>query len=212
MVKTNKYAYDKRYYEGLRAKSFNGNAARKLDTYVDDESYDMDEELLNTKNERSESYRYAKRSSAVPAYEPEEETYTAPSRRERYRRNEESVNVPKPVKEPKTRIHRKVEINIIYTVTMIAAVFVLLASTFKMLETKSDITQTEKKITIAKNELADITALNESLKASLDTQIDRNYIYSVAVGKLGMVYPNNNKVVYYDPADSGHVRQLSYIP
>ena len=134
-----------------------------------------------------------------------EEDFAEPSQHyERY--TESSIK-----SEPVVKTHRKIDINIVYTITMIAAVCVLLISAFRMLETKSDITQTEKKITLAKNELADVNALNESLKASLDTQLDRNYIYSVAVGKLGMVYPNNNKVISYESAGSGHVRQLAQI-
>ncbi len=134
-----------------------------------------------------------------------EEDYAQPS--QHYEKYTETAVKSEPV----VKTHRKIDINIVYTITMIAAVCVLLVSAFRMLETKSDITQTEKKIAIAKNELADVNALNESLKASLDTQLDRNYIYSVAVGKLGMVYPNNNKVIGYESAGSGHVRQLSLI-
>jgi hypothetical protein len=50
------------------------------------------------------------------------------------------------------------------------------------------------------------------LSSALDTEISRNYIYTVAVAKLGMVYPDNNQVVYYEPAEEGYVRQLSAIP
>jgi len=184
MAKTSKYAYDRHYYEGLKNKSFNGNAVRKLD-YLEELEEELDEEMLE--EEREEAVWQPERRSSVQTVE-------------------------KVQKQPKEKIHRKVEINFFYTLVMVLSVFVLLASAFKMLETKSDITQTEKKIAAAKTELADVTALNESLKASLDMQVDRNYIYSVAVGKLGMVYPNNNKVVYYEPADGGYVRQFSQIP
>ena len=184
MAKTNKYAFDRHYYNGLYKQGFNGNAARKISTLEDSEAEELEEDLIGAN----------------------EADYIEPSRHfEKHIRieNEEGTKV---------KVRRRIDINIFYTLTMIAAVFVLLASAFRMLETKSDITQTEKKIAIAKNELADVNALNESLKASLDTQVDRNYIYSVAVGKLGMVYPNNNKVLYYEPSDTGHVRQLSLIP
>ena len=184
MAKTNKYAFDKHYYNGLGRQSFNGNAARKISVVDDTDFEELEEELIGIN----------------------EADYVQPSQ------HYEKHPVRENEREPKVRVHRKIDINIFYTLTMIIAVFVLLASAFKMLETKSDITQTGKKIAIAKNELADVNALNESLKASLDTQIDRNYIYSVAVGKLGMVYPNNNKVLYYEPSDTGHVRQLSLIP
>lgn len=184
MAKINKYAFDKHYYNGLYKQGFNGNAARKISVVEDYDAEELEEELIDVN----------------------EADYIEPSRHfEKHPRRQNA-------QEPEVKVRRKVDINIFYTITMIAAVFVLLASAFKMLETKSDITQAEKKIAIAKNELADVNALNESLKASLDTQLDRNYIYSVAVGKLGMVYPNNNAVLYYEPSDTGHVRQLSLIP
>ena len=184
MAKTSKYAFDKRYYTGLYHQSFNGNAVKKFDLLEELEDEELEDELLGAN----------------------EADYSEPS--QHYERHIEVENE----REVRIKVHRKIDINVFYMITMIAAVCVLLVSAFKMLETKSDITQTEKKIAIAKNELADINALNESLKASLDTQLDRNYIYSMAVGKLGMVYPNNNKVLYYEPADNGYVRQLSVIP
>ena len=188
MAKTNKYSFDAKYYESLYRKAYNGNSAKKLDVlddYID--NYEEEEEEYDDLGIG-------------------ESDYSVPS--QHYEKHPESKNE----KEPKVRVRRKVDIDVFYMITMVLALAVLLASAFKMLETKSDITQADKKIAIAKNELKDVTALNESLKATLDTQIDRNYIYSVAVGKLGMVYPNNNKVLYYEPADGGYVRQFSAIP
>ena len=188
MAKKNKFSFDAKYYESFYHKAYNGNSAKKLDSlddYID--NYEEDEDDYDEFDEGESDY-------SVPSqhYEKHPE-----------RKSEE---------EPKIKVRRKTDIDFFYMITMVLALVILLASAFKMLETKSDITQTDKKIAAAKNELKDVTALNESLKATLDTQIDRNYIYSVAVGKLGMVYPNKNKVLYYEPADGGYVRQLSDIP
>ena len=184
MANRSKYAFDKHYYNGLYRQSFNGNAVKKIDLLEELEEEELEDELLGAN----------------------EADYAEPS--QHYERHIRVENE----REVKIKVHRRIDVNVFYMITMIAAVCVLLASAFKMLETRSDITQTEKKIAIAKTELADINALNESLKASLDTQLDRNYIYSMAVGKLGMGYPNNNKVLYYEPSDNGYVKQLSVIP
>ncbi|MCR5324668.1 MAG: hypothetical protein K6E85_15535 [Lachnospiraceae bacterium] len=188
MAKRNKYSFDAKYYESFYRKAYNGSAARKtdaLDDYID--NYEDDEEEYEN-------------------LEMGEADYIEPS--QHYEKHPEVKNS----QEPKIKVRRKADIDIFYMAVMVLALVILLASAFKMLETKSDLTQADKKIAIAKNELADVTALNDSLKATLDTQLDRNYIYSVAVGKLGMVYPNNNKVLYYESADFGYVRQFSTIP
>lgn len=188
MAKTNKYSFDAKYYESLYRKAYNGNSAKKLDVlddYID--NYEEDEEDLDELGVGESDYA-----------EPSQHYEKHPER--------------KSEKEPKVKVRRKADIDIFYMITMLTALVILLASAFKMLETKSDLTQADKKIAIAKSELKDVNALNESLKATLDTQMDRNYIYSVAVGKLGMVYPNNNKVLYYEPSDGGYVRQFSVIP
>lgn len=41
---------------------------------------------------------------------------------------------------------------------------------------------------------------------------DLEYIYQMAVGVLGMVYPNNNEVVYYENGATGYYRQYQDIP
>ncbi|MCR5685423.1 MAG: septum formation initiator family protein [Lachnospiraceae bacterium] len=193
--KTGKYAYNRNYYENLRSRSvYEGNAVRKLDTATElyDEEYEDEQEYEKEYADPQPLRRGNLKNSGEWS-------------RERSRETGEAA-------EPRARLKWKIDINLGYTLTMVAAVCALLVTSFLMLETRSDIIQTEKKISIAKNELADVTALNESLKASLDTQMDRNYIYSMAVGRLGMVYPNDNEKVTYEPADGGYVRQMSQIP
>jgi len=191
--KKSKYAYNKDYYMNLRRRSaFEGNAVRKLD--IADEAYEYDDDAEYEKEYADPQPLKGRSLHAAGRWFEEESTGY-----------EQAA-------EPRTKIRWKMDINLVYTLTMVAAVCALLVTSFLMLETRSDIIQTEKKIAIAKNELADVTALNESLKASLDTQMDRNYIYSMAVGRLGMVYPNDNEVITYEPADGGYVRQMSRIP
>ena len=192
--KTNKYAYNRNYYNNLnRGNSFNGNAARQL-VVVPDE-YEEDEELMY---------------NAEPEYEyPEREERrrgraARPERRRDYGRET--------VKEPKTRVRYRVKVGLLPVMVFAVAIAALLSSAFGYLEVQSKINQADKQIRIAQAKLDDVEALNASLSSALDTEIDRNYIYTVAVAKLGMVYPDNNQVVYYEPAEEGYVRQLAAIP
>ena len=189
--KTNKYAYNRNYYSNLnRGNAFNGNAARKLAVVPDE--YEEDEELM---------------------FEAEPE-YEQPEREERSRRNTRPERRPEyeQQKAPKTKVRYRVKIGLLPVMVFAVAIAALLSSAFGYLEVQSKITQADKQIRIAQTKLADVEALNASLSSALDTEIDRNYIYTVAVARLGMVYPDKNQVVYYEPAEEGYVRQLSAIP
>ena len=189
--KTNKYAYNRNYYSNLnRGNAFNGNAARQLAVVPDE--YDEEEELMY---------------DAEPAYEyPEREERRTVRPERRNDRGRETV------KEPGTRVKYRVKVGLLPVMVFAVAIAALLSSAFGYLEVQSKINQAEKQIRIAETKLADVEALNESLSSALDTEISRNYIYTVAVAKLGMVYPDNNQVVYYEPAEEGYVRQHSAIP
>ena len=189
--KTNKYAYNRNYYSNLnRGNAFNGNAARKLAVVPDE--YEEDEELM---------------------FEAEPE-YEQPEREERSRRNARPERRPEyeQQKAPKTKVRYRVKIGLLPVMVFAVAIAALLSSAFGYLEVQSKINQADKQIRIAQTKLADVEALNASLSSALDTEIDRNYIYTVAVARLGMVYPDKNQVVYYEPAEEGYVRQLSAIP
>ena len=189
--KTNKYAYNRNYYSNLnRGNAFNGNAARQLAVVPDE--YEEDEELM---------------------FEAEPE-YEQPEREERSRRNARPERRPEyeQQKAPKTKVRYRVKIGLLPVMVFAVAIAALLSSAFGYLEVQSKITQADKQIRIAQTKLADVEALNASLSSALDTEIDRNYIYTVAVARLGMVYPDKNQVVYYEPAEEGYVRQLSAIP
>ncbi|MBR4776917.1 MAG: hypothetical protein IK007_04810, partial [Lachnospiraceae bacterium] len=80
------------------------------------------------------------------------------------------------------------------------------------IEVRADIIQANKKISAAQNELKDIQNKNNALMGKLDVEMDRNYIYAVAVEKLGMRYPKENDIVYYEKSDEGYVRQYHDIP
>ncbi len=191
--KTSKYAYNRNNYCSVsRTTAFNGNAARQLlvvpDEFDDDYYYEEEEEeILVPEREERRTARNA-----------------SPVRKDRY---EEQVQ-----KSPKVKTRYKIKISFLPVLVFVIAITALLSSAFKYLEVQSDIIQTDKQIKAAENRLADVESLNASLMAALDTEIDRNYIYTVAVAKLGMVYPDNNQVVYYEPAEEGYVRQLAAIP
>jgi len=149
----------------------------------------------------------------VPASEREVIGNTVPARRSEYgydvperAENEESVSTET---KPQTRIKTRylVRINLFRSLIVAGLIFLVVQVALNLLSVKSDVNLINKEIANAKITLEDVNSYNESLLGQLDISYDRNYIYNVAVGKLGMVYPKDNEVVYYKAADTSHVIQ-----
>lgn len=94
-------------------------------------------------------------------------------------------------------------------VTICATVYLCIS----YLMVQSDITQLDKSISALEKKITNVSKENDAVQAVLDNEItDLDYIYQIAVGVLGMVYPNNNEVVYYEQEDTGYFRQYHDIP
>ncbi len=187
--RNNKYAYDRNYYRQLaQEQAFNGNAARQLKVVPDYDEDDWEEE--------DDDFGYEDSVSSSSQY------------------NSDQVRRPLVENQPytKTKVRYSIKIRPIPVIVFCIAIAALLYVAFNYLEVQSDLSQADKQIKIAETKLADVKAMNASLSATLDTEIDRNYIYTVAVAKLGMVYPDKNQVAYYEPAGLGYVRQMASIP
>lgn len=179
-----KYAFDRNYYVSRAQGAYNGSAARKTEEY---DWYEYD-------------------GFVEPEEELEEEEVVIETPARRLSRDVESL------RQPKIRERYCIKNDTFAAVIFTIAVAMILICSFKYLEVLSDINETDKMIARAEMKLDDVRSLNESLSSSLDVEIDRDYIYTVAVAKLGMVYPNQNQVITYEPVYEGYVRQVSTIP
>jgi cell division protein FtsB len=61
-------------------------------------------------------------------------------------------------------------------------------------------------------ELGNLKADNALLERQLQTYVDLDHIYDVAVNELGMVHPSEDQVIYYSQVESEYVRQYDEIP
>ena len=96
---------------------------------------------------------------------------------------------------------------------LVATISMTLYMCISYLRVQSDITQLNKAITAMEKEIASVSKENDAVAAVLENEItDMEYIYQMAVGVLGMVYPNNNEVVYYEQQDKGYFRQYQDLP
>ncbi|MDO4265608.1 MAG: cell division protein FtsL [Eubacteriales bacterium] len=53
---------------------------------------------------------------------------------------------------------------------------------------------------------------NDALEQSIDTSVDLNYVYNIAVNELGMIHAGKDNTITYDKTESEYVRQYENIP
>ena len=53
---------------------------------------------------------------------------------------------------------------------------------------------------------------NNAYEARINSSVDLEYIRDFAINQLGMIYPTEGQVVYYNLTESDYVRQYQDIP
>ena len=190
-MRKNKFSYDRNYYENVRTAQVVGSAAKKLDAQEEyEEDFFEDSELF------TEDYSEHDFESTSP------------------RKKAEPIRDIRPSARPNERvkIKKKYNFGFIELLMLVVALVAVVHAVYGYIETKAAITQANKNIQAAKQELTDIQNKNEALIRNLDVETDRNYIYTVAVSKLNMIYPKENDTIYYETSSDGYVRQYHEIP
>lgn len=77
---------------------------------------------------------------------------------------------------------------------------------------RHDVSAMEKEIISMEHNLTTMKNENDAAYTQINSAYDLDYVYQVAVGELGMVYPNKNTVITYQGKDEGYVRQYQDIP
>ena len=192
-LRRNKFSYDRNYYENVRTGEVVGSVARKIDV---EEEYE--EDFFKDSEVFTEDYS--------------EIDFESTSPRKKQERIREVYNTPRTAQNVKVKVKKKYNFGFIELLMLVVAMVALVNACYGYLETRADIIQANKRIQAAKNELQDIKNTNDSLVGMLDVETDRNYIYTVAVSKLNMIYPKENDTVYYEEPTAGYVRQYHEIP
>lgn len=202
-MKNNRFAYNREYYENRYSQAVVGNTARRLKTdslYAEEEDYASDSALYE-----EDAPEYDEADELYEQYADYEDDYAE----ELEQVEEEYAPEYETVRKVRNRfVVRTNPVGILAFTVIICALFL---SAYRFVDTKSKISELTENISKAKTELSTIQSRNEYISSALDTNLDRNYIYNVAVGRLGMVYPDKNETIKYQPADSGYVRQYRNI-
>lgn len=164
-------------------------------------------EYLSEGNAAVKVKDYRNAGNTAPAYEPLP-AVTAPERREDRRQNN------KPETKPHRNLKPRAEQNINFgsLVLLVAAIVVTLYTCFDYLRVQADTVLANKQIKQLENELEVLKTRNDVAYNAVISSVDFDYVYQVAVRDLNMVFPNNNKTVYYNHENSGYVRQFMDIP
>lgn len=103
--------------------------------------------------------------------------------------------------------------NIFSLLFLIGAITVTMITCLNYLKVQSDVVQLSRDISSIERDLISLEKENDALEMSLNSeQPDLEMVYEMAVGVLGMVYPNNNEIIYYEYEDEGYYRQYHDIP
>ncbi|MBQ9119106.1 MAG: hypothetical protein IJY09_03490 [Lachnospiraceae bacterium] len=128
-----------------------------------------------------------------------------PDRYERIRKQEEERSSKKLV-----QIDRSV--NFFGMLLLTAAIALTVFCCIDYLQLTAEQNRLDKSITALQEELGLLVDANQAKTNRLTEGIDMDVIYQTAVADLGMVFPNNNEIIYYQQPDTGYVRQYADIP
>lgn len=92
------------------------------------------------------------------------------------------------------------------------ATVAFIATCIYLLSVQSSVTTSHNKVESLQAELQAVRADNDAKEVALNKSIDLAEIYKIATEELGMVYPSEDQVVYYQRSDGGYVRQYEEIP
>ena len=128
---------------------------------------------------------------------------------------QEEIRRPRRVEQPEPQPKVKIGqgIDMISALFLMCAIVATLFVCVNYLKVQSDVVQLNKTISALEKEITGLEKENDALAAVLENEkYDLETVYQMAVGVLGMVYPNNNEVIYYNNESRGYFRQYQDIP
>lgn len=128
---------------------------------------------------------------------------------------QEEIRRPRKVEQqeeqPKIKIRQGIDL--LSALFLLCAIAATLMVCVNYLKVQSDVVQLNKSIVALEKQITGLEKENNALEAVLENEkYDPETVYQLAVGVLGMVYPNNNEVIFYNNESEGYYRQYQDIP
>ena len=138
-----------------------------------------------------------------------------------------AARAARPLEKPRRRVRRvqrlrpryvvaertaSVSITPAVTFLLVLAVAAALFVGYRYLCLKSSLDTHMNRIKTLESQLDVMRTENDSLEKSIDTSVDLNHVYNVAIHELGMVHVGQDNIVQYNKTESEYVRQYENIP
>lgn len=127
-------------------------------------------------------------------------------------RREEQHQVPTPRKQERRQPRALSGMDFASLLVLVAAIAATLFVCVDYLNLRSQASQMDKEIRAMEQKLANMINENDAAYNYVNQAYDLEYVYEIAVGEFGMVYPNNNQVITYERSPEDYVRQYADIP
>ncbi|MCI8551051.1 MAG: cell division protein FtsL [Lachnospiraceae bacterium] len=119
--------------------------------------------------------------------------------------------------EKKARRARKIEeralqISPTFVLLLAFASALMLAVCVNYLQARASIYTRMMNVEEMEQELAGLKEVNEATASRIEAASDINRIYKIATEEMGMVYPEDSQIIYYDRTESEYVQQYEKIP
>ena len=145
-------------------------------------------------------------SAAAPAHRYRGEEEERARRQQAHRRTAAQAR-------PRVRAEQsELSIDLPFLLMLSAAVLATLFICFNYLRLNASIDARMDNIEHLEAQLENLKTENDALEQSIDTSVDLNYVYNVAVNELGMVHAGKDNIINYDKTESEYVRQNENIP
>lgn len=128
---------------------------------------------------------------------------------------QEEIRGPRRMAEPEVQPKVKAVqgIDLFSTLLLMCAIVATLFVCAYYLYLQSSVVQLNKNISGLEKQITGLEKENNALEAVLDNEAyDLETVRQMAIGVLGMVYPNNNEIVLYNNESEGYFRQYQDIP
>lgn len=164
-------------------------------------------ELERVMREYSRTYTqyYTNGTAARQIAQPE---YERPERR----RSEQELPDYAKVRKNSTQKGLKLAMNPGFAVFLAFAVAATLGACYLMLSMQAKVSTQSNTISTLQSEIETLADDNNAYEARLNSSVNLDQIRDRAMNELGMVYPTEGQVVYYDLTESDYVHQFTDIP
>ena len=99
-----------------------------------------------------------------------------------------------------------------YMMFLAAACVTVMVVCVAALMLQSQIIMVKRDIHNVQKEIDELKLENKAIEESMNLAVDLDYVYKMATKKVGMVYPTEDQVIWFDKTESEYVRQYEDIP